>query len=499
MRQNFYMRFVGQRIITDMQIDLYHHLIHADLAYLQGESSGNLISKFTNDIVIMRSAVSNVLTGLVKEFLTVIFLISFMFYLSPTLSLISFVLFPIAVIPIVKMGKKMRKISTSTQKQLGKYTTKLDETFQSIRVIRSYAQENFEINKAKNIVESIFKLYVKAIKTDSLSSPIMEMLGGIAIAAIIWYGGSQVISGNTSPGSFFSFIAAFMMAYKPMKSLADLNSSLQEGLASAKRLFTVLDIEPMVKQLPNAKTLTVEKGELNFDRVEFKYSKDQKTLSNLTLKVPAGQTVALVGASGGGKSTIINLLLRFYDPQSGKITIDNIDISQVSLSSLRSSIAIVTQEIMLFDDTILANIGYGNLVANESQIIAAAKKAAAHDFITELPQGYNTIIGQHGLKLSGGQRQRLSIARAILKNSPILLLDEATSALDTIAEQQIQTALNYLRKTRTTLIIAHRLSTIIDADIIYVIKKGRVAEAGSHLQLIKSNGEYAKLYHKQIS
>ncbi len=497
--QNYFMRYVGQRVITDMQIKLYEHLISADLTFLNSQSSGRLISRFTNDIITMRGAVSNLLTGLVKEFLTVIFLIALMFYQNFTLSIIAFTVFPLAVFPIVKMGKRMRKISNSTQEELGKYTSRLDDTFQTIRIIRSYGREAFEIKRARDIMENIFRLYIKAIKTDSITSPIMEMLGGIAIAAVIWYGGSQVISGNTTPGSFFAFIAAFITAYKPIKSLADLNTSLQEGLAAARRLFAVLDIKPSVCDAENSVDLTIKGGAIKFNKVSFSYLEGKQALKGLDFIVPAGKKVALVGASGGGKSTIINLILRFYDTEDGFITIDEQDIKKVKLTSLRSAFAIVTQEIMLFDDSVMANIGYGNLTASEEEIINAAKAAAAHDFIMELPNGYDSLIGQHGLKLSGGQRQRISIARAILKNAPILLLDEATSALDPIAEQQIQDALENLRQNKTTLVVAHRLSTIIDADIIYTIKDGRIVESGTHQQLLNLNAEYANLYKKQLS
>jgi subfamily B ATP-binding cassette protein MsbA len=292
---------------------------------------------------------------------------------------------------------------------------------------------------------------------------------------------------------------AFITAYKPIKSLADLNTSLQEGLAAARRLFAVLDIKPSVCDAENSVDLTIKGGAIKFNKVSFSYLEGKQALKGLDFIVPAGKKVALVGASGGGKSTIINLILRFYDTEDGFITIDEQDIKKVKLTSLRSAFAIVTQEIMLFDDSVMANIGYGNLTASEEEIINAAKAAAAHDFIMELPNGYDSLIGQHGLKLSGGQRQRISIARAILKNAPILLLDEATSALDPIAEQQIQDALENLRQNKTTLVVAHRLSTIIDADIIYTIKDGRIVESGTHQQLLNLNAEYANLYKKQLS
>jgi subfamily B ATP-binding cassette protein MsbA len=493
--QNLLMKFVGQRIVTDMQLRLYEHLLHSDIAVLNQESSGKLISRFTNDIVTMRGAVSNLLTGIAKEFLTVIFLIGVMFYQSITLSLITFIVFPLAIFPIIRLGKRMRKIAGKTQEQLGHYTSQLDETFRSIRIVKSYRQEQFEISKARKIVEDIFKLYVKAARTDAIASPIMETISGIAIASVIWYGGLQVINGVTTAGGFMTFIVAFITAYKPVKSLAGLNTNLQEGLSAAKRLFSFLDIKPIIKDKENAFTLKVNDGYIRLDRVSFGYNKSKLALKDLSLDIPAGKTIAIVGRSGGGKSTIVNLLLRFYDPGQGSILIDDQNIADATLASLRDNIAIVTQDVMLFDDTVMANIAYGKQNATEEQIIQAAKAASAHEFIMEMPEGYNTIIGHHGSKLSGGQRQRLSIARAILKDAPILILDEATSSLDPIAEHEIQQALEQLRKNRTTIVIAHRLSTIVNAERIYVMKNGEIAESGTHTELLELGKEYVKLYN----
>jgi ATP-binding cassette, subfamily B, bacterial MsbA len=497
--QSLLMKYVGQRIITDMQLTLYEHLLYADMAMLHRQSSGKLISRFTNDITVMRRSVSNVLTGIAKELLTVVFLVGLMFYQSLTLSLIAFTVFPIAVYPIIRLGKRMRKISHRTQEELGNYTSQLDETFQGIRTVKAYGREPHEIGKARGIIEGIFALYIKAARTESGSSPIMEALSGIAIAAVIWYGGTQVINGTTTPGSFFSFITALIMAYKPVKNLADLNTSLQEGLASAKRLFAILDITPAITDSPNATALEVKGGHIVLNNVSFHYATGKQALNHLSLEVPAGKTVALVGASGSGKSTIMNMVLRFYDPDSGTITIDGTNIKDVTIASLRESIALVSQDIVLFDDTVRTNIAYGKcLNVNDEEIISAAKSAYAHDFIMQLPQGYDTIIGQHGASLSGGQRQRLAIARAILRNSPILLLDEATSALDPISEQQIQAALAQFTQNRTTLVIAHRLSTVINADIIHVVSSGSIIESGTHMELMALEGEYTRLYARQL-
>jgi subfamily B ATP-binding cassette protein MsbA len=488
------MKYIGQKIITDMQVDLYRHLIHADVAYLMNQSSGKLISKFTNDIVTMRAAVSNLLTSLARDALTVVFLVALMLYQSVTLSLIAFTVFPLALVPIIKMGKRMRRVANSIQDELEHYTSQLDNTFHSIRVIKSYAREEFEIQKVGSKIDKIFQLYKKAITTSTVTSPLIEALSGIAVAAVIWYGGTEVLNGHTTPGSFFAFIMAFISAYRPVKSLADLNTNLQEGLASARRFFKILSIKPEIKDQDGALPLKVEGGEVVFKNINFSYPSGKKALNSLSFTIPAGKTVALVGASGGGKSTITNLLLRFFEQQSGSIYIDQQNLDSVTIASLRQAIAIVTQDVMLFEDSVLNNIAYGNLEASEEEIKAAAKLASAHEFIENLPQNYQTQIGPNGIKLSGGQRQRLSIARAILKNSPILILDEATSSLDPVTEQEIHNSFMGLRKNRTTLIIAHRLSTIIDADLICVIKGGEIVESGTHQALLSKGGEYSRLY-----
>jgi subfamily B ATP-binding cassette protein MsbA len=494
--QNFYMKFVGQRIITDIQSKLYSHLIYSDLPYLQQFSTGKIISRFSNDIITMRASLSNVLTGIAKELLTVIFLILVMFNLDWHLAILIFVIFPLAIYPIIRMGRRMRKISLSTQEKLGLYTSQLDETFKAIKEVKAYHAEAYEIEKSNNILNHIFGLYVQAIRTESLSSPIIEIISSIAIAGVIWYAGNEVISGSTSPGSFIAFIGAFVAAYRPLKSLAELNNNLQEGLAASKRLFDVLDVSPKITNHYKCKDLIIKNANIIFNNVDFSYN-NQPLFNKLSFDIEPNKIIAFVGGSGSGKTTIANLILRFYEINNGKIIIDNHNINDVSLESLRQGVSMVSQDILLFDDTIMANIGYGKLGSTEEEILKASKAAAADEFISKLPDGYNTIIGQNGFKLSGGQKQRLSIARAILKNSPIMIFDEATSALDNISEQAIQKSIFSLKGSgKAIIVIAHRLSTIIDSDLIYVLDKGKIIASGSHIDLLKSSPYYQDLYAK---
>ncbi|MDB2415071.1 ABC transporter ATP-binding protein/permease [Rickettsiales bacterium] len=492
--QSILMRYIGQRIVTNMQAQLYDHLLHADIGGFVKDASGKFVSRFTNDIMVLRRSVSSVMTGLAKEIVTLIFLVGLMFYQNFTLAIIAFAAFPVAIYPISRLGKRMRKVSRQTQEELGKFTERLDETFKSIRIIKAYGQEDAESGRARKVMENIFHLYMKAARTDAAVSPIMESLGGIAIAAVIWYGGVQVIEGVSTPGAFFSFMTALIMAYRPAKSISSLNTALQEGLASAKRLFELLDKKPEIIDGEKELKFDPKKGSIIFDEVCFSYDNKKSAIDKLSFKIEAGKKIALVGPSGGGKSTIMNLLLRFYDVEKGQILIGKNNINEFKLSSLRGNMSYVGQDITLFDDSVAANIAYGNPKISKKKIKEAAKLAAADEFIEELPQGYDTFVGQNGITLSGGQRQRIAIARAILKDSPILLLDEATSALDSVSEKKIQKGLEYLTKGKTTIIIAHRLSTVEDADIIYVLRQGSIIQEGRHADLMKKKGPYQKLY-----
>ena len=496
--QSVIMHYVGQRIITDTQHRLYGHLTRMDLSFFHQTPTGSLISRFTVDINMMRAAVSNALTGIGKDFLTLIFLVGVMFIQDRYLAVIAFVVFPVAILPIVKLGQRIRKVTVSTQEEIGQFTTLLEQTIQGARVVKAYRMEEYEKGRFRKIAERVFQLVFKSARIRSMASPIMETLGGVAVALVIFYGGFRVIEESMNPGAFFSFITALLLAYEPMKRLANLNASLQEGLASAQRLFGLLDTKPNIIDKPDAATLKIKGGNIVLNQVNFSYIPKHPVINGVSLSVPAGKLVALVGPSGAGKSTILNLIPRFYEVDSGIIKIDGIDVRDATLDSLRRNIALVSQEIILFDDTVRANIAYGRPDASEKEITQAAKNAAAHDFIEAMSNGYDTYVGERGTKVSGGQRQRLAIARAMLKNAPILLLDEATSSLDAESEREVQAALMELMKGRTTLVIAHRLSTVIEADLIHVIDNGKLVESGNHPELLSKNGTYARLYALQF-
>lgn len=503
--QSTLMAHMGLRIVVDVRNRLYHHLTDLDLSYFHNNSNGALVSRFTFDITHMRVAVAHAITVFGKDIFSLIGLVTVMFIQDWELALIAFVVFPIAIIPISKIGRRMRKATVNTQIEMGLLTTILEQTFQGIRVVKAYSMEDYERGRVADVVERLHKITFKAVRTSALSSPVMETLGGIAVSSVIVYGGYRVIEGATDPGGFFSFIMALLLAYEPMKRLANLNASVQSGLAGAQRTFEALDRPNSITEKVDATKLDVFKGEVRFEDVSFSYpraidaeGKQDTAIEHLSITVGAGKTVALVGASGAGKSTVMNLVPRFYDIDDGRILIDGQDIRDVTFKSLRSSMALVSQEVTLFDDTVRNNIAYGRPEASFNDIQDAAAHAAAHDFIMQLPNGYDTMVGEQGVRISGGQRQRLAIARAMLKDAPILLLDEATSALDTESERSIQAALNGLMKDRTTLVIAHRLSTVVDADMICVMDQGRIVEKGTHNELLAQRGLYANLYQMQF-
>ncbi len=492
--QSLTLKYVGQRVVSDMQSDLFAHLMHADIRLFHDQSSGRLISRLTNDIMLMRRSVSEVVTGLIKESCTAIFLIALMLWQSSFMAIIACSVLVFAVLPIARLGRRMRSVADATQSQLADFTAQLDDTFQGVRMVKAYAREDFESARANQTIHRLFKLYYRASRVQSASSPIMSLLTGIAIAGIVWIGGYKVLNNTLTPGEFFSFLTAMLLVYRPAKVIASLNNQLQEGMAAAARFFAVMDTKPTISDREGAQALMVTHGAITFDRVTFHYEAGGGGVSDLSFTAPAGNTVALVGSSGAGKTTIMNLLLRFYDRQSGRITIDGTDIRDVTIRSLRESLALVSQDVVLFNDSVRANIAYGMPDASDDAIMTAAKKANAHGFIEQLPDGYATQIGPAGVKLSGGQRQRISIARAILKNAPILLLDEATSALDSASERAVQDALTLLMQGRTTLVIAHRLTTIQNADLILVLDHGKIQAQGTHAQLLAHSEAYRHMH-----
>jgi subfamily B ATP-binding cassette protein MsbA len=495
--QGYLIKYVGQKILTDMQIQMYEHLLYADLAYVQSQSSGRLISRFTNDIILMRGAVSNMLIGCAKYFLSVVFLIIIMFNLEPFLSMFVFLAFPIAIYPVQKLGRKMRRVTGDAQEELSNYTARLDETFQSIKIIKSFCAEKIESVRAKEITTKILSFYKKSAMLDSLTSPVMEFLCGLAIAFVLWYGGFQVISGDMTIGELFTFIAAFVSAYRPFKSLVSLNVNLQEGLAAANRIFGILDTKPLIQDNANALKPDFGCPEIFFEKITLNFE-EKEAIKLVNLKIEKAKTYAIVGKSGSGKTSLANLLVRFYDPTEGRVLINSNDIKDISVTHLRNQIAMVSQDTILVDASIAENIAYGNLAATRQEIIDAAKHADADEFISKLVDGYDTVIGIGGCTLSGGQKQRLAIARAFLKNSPIMLFDEATSALDPESEQSIVHSFTNLRKGKTTLIITHRLASIRDVDKIIVMKNGEIEEQGTHEELINLKSEYYKLHNKQL-
>jgi subfamily B ATP-binding cassette protein MsbA len=491
------MNRVGQRIVTDVQQEMHRHLLDADLAFFHANASGVLMSRLTNDVAVMRQAVNECMTSSFKSGLTLVALITVMFYQDWKLSIAAFFVFPLSALFVMKIGKHLRRYSRKTQEAIGDFSSFLSQIFQGMRHVKAYGMEEHEHERIKNVTESVFKLSLKSTHASALANPMAEILSGVAIITIILYGNWQVEQGLTTPGTLFSFITAFILAYDPMKRTAKVNGQLQSGLAAAERVFQVLDTRPAIVDSPNAAPLNVTNYTVGIEDVVFRYNDGTTALDHVSITVPHGKTVAIVGPSGAGKSTIINLIPRFYDVAAGRITVGGVDIRDVTMASLRKHMALVSQETALFDDTVRANIAYGRPEASPEEIAKAAEDAFADAFIQTLPQGYDTVVGEHGVKLSGGQRQRIAIARAMLRNAPLLLLDEATSALDNESERAVQAALKRLQQGRTTIVVAHRLSTIVDADLIVVMEHGRVVERGTHAELIARRGVYARLYGMQ--
>ena len=497
---NVIMNYVGQRSTANLQRDLFARLVHGDLAYVSQQHSGAYISIFMNDATRLRDTVSNIIISLVRHLLTIVALIGFMFTINWHLALVyTVIVIPMGVSAMRRLGKVTRTASRDGLQETSEFSTLIAETLSGLRIVKAYGQEGDQIGRAGATIDRVLEFTMRAIRARAAASPAIEALGGIAVGAIIFVGGYQSMQGNLTAGEFMGFITALLAVYQPLRAVANMQTILQEGVSAGTRVFAILDAKDHVVDTADASTLDVSEGAVRFDNVSFQYEgREHPALNGVTIEVRPGQTVALVGASGSGKSTLLNLTLRFFDVSNGVIEIDGQDIRKATLDSLRRATALVTQDPFLFDDTIANNIAYGSPAADTAAIEQAAKRAAAHEFIAELPEGYETRVGESGLRLSGGQKQRIAIARAMLKNAPILLLDEATSALDTASEQKVQAALNTLMQGRTSLVIAHRLSTIMHADRIYVMAEGQVAESGTHDELLAANGVYADLYHKQF-
>ena len=489
---------VGQKIVADTQIKMFSKITYADLGWLQGKHSGKFISNFLYDVNLLEQAVSGSLAAGFRNFLTLICLLGVMFYQDWELALIAMIALPLVGFLSSKLGKRMKKAATGTQAETGILAMLISENLDGTRVVKAYQQEEAEIEKVSESIYRRMNLLVKAAKTKAAAAPFSEFLAGFGIAGAMYYAGIRGLQGELPLNEFISFLGAMMLAFQPLRSLSQINTYMQEGFSAAIRIFELLDSPVDIIENENLAKLKILDGEILLDQVNLSYKDSDLILKKISLSLPPNSITALVGPSGSGKTSILNLIPRFFDPQEGTISIDGQNIKDVKLSSLRSAIALVSQEPILFDISIGDNIAYGNKTASNEDIINAAKSASAHDFILKLPAGYDTLVGEKGYSLSGGQKQRLSIARAFLKDAPILLLDEATSSLDSESEHAVQKAIDVLMKNRTTLVIAHRLSTIEGANKIIVLNDGNIEETGTHNQLIENAGLYKKLYERQF-
>ncbi|MBI3753371.1 MAG: ATP-binding cassette domain-containing protein [Deltaproteobacteria bacterium] len=495
--QAYFMGYVGQRIIADIRALLYKHILRLPVSYFTRNSTGQLMSRVTSDVDMLQNTAADSVATLLRESFTIVVLAAVVVSRDWKLALAAFIAFPLAIYPMVRFSKKMRKVSTQGQASIGAMTTLLHEAIGGIKIVKAFCMEKYEEIRFGRENERLSKLKMKSIKVRAIASPLMESLRAVGLAFTIWYAAYRIQNGTLSPESFISFVVALLMLYPPIKALNGVNMSIQQGLAAATRVFELLDIPQETKDKENAKNIEVISDGLEFRNVSFRYG-DKWVLKDINLRVKGGEVIAIVGTSGVGKTTFVNLIPRFYDVTEGAVFFDGVDIRDIARNSLRSQIAIVSQQVVLFNDTVKKNIAYGDVVKDDADIISAAKAANADGFIKRLPSGYDTVIGEGGVRLSGGEQQRLSIARAILKNAPILILDEATSSLDTESELEVQKGLQNLMQGRTTFVVAHRLSTVRNADRIIVLADGGIKETGRHEELLRLGGEYSRIYRMQF-
>ncbi len=488
--------WVGQRIITDLRNELTRHMQTLDLTFFNQQRAGQIVSRITADVTLVRNAVTDAAKSLFQDTTTLLALCAAAVYMDWVLALMGLLLFPLAALPIRHFSTHMRMTTRKQQEATGRLNAMLHENVQGNRVVKVFGQEAFEADRLREQDETIFTLFMRASRIRSV--PVTEVLAGFVTALVIWYGGNSVIRGTRQVSQLGAFVVALVLLYDPFKKLVRTNLSIQQGLAGAERAFSLLDVRPAIVDRPDAREVDGVRDGVEFRDVSFAYEPGNPVLQHIDLRIPVGHLVALVGMSGGGKSTLADLIPRLHDVCGGSITIDGVDVRDVTLASLRRHIAVVTQFTFLFNDTVRSNIAFGEPDRPQADVVAAARAANAHDFIMALPQGYDTAIGDLGVRLSGGQRQRLAIARAILKNAPILILDEATSALDTESEGLVQEALDRLMENRTSVVVAHRLSTVRHADLIVVLSHGRIVERGTHEELLARGGEYRKLYELQF-
>jgi subfamily B ATP-binding cassette protein MsbA len=491
--RTYLMSWTGLKIVRDIRNELYEHLHRLSMSFFTETPTGVLMSRVTFDVTMMQNAITEALVGAVRDLFTIVALTVVVFYRNTELGFLAIVGLPLSLYPLARFGKTMKKASKKSQERMGDLNQLMQERISGAGLIKAYGTEETELERFKVENEQLVKVFLKIQRVKALSNPVMEFIGAASVALIIWIGGMTVMNGKMTVGEFFSFLAALMMLYEPVRHMASINNIVQQGLAASERVFEILDISPEIADAPDAVELPGSSGKITFEGVSFRYGEDW-VLRDVDLDIRPGMKLAIVGTSGGGKTTLVNLIPRFYDATEGRIIVDGYDVRSITQKSLRKQISIVSQEVVLFNDTIRNNICYGMTDVTDPQLQKALDAAYVHDFVAALPEGIDTVIGERGSRLSGGQRQRLSIARALLKDSPILILDEATSALDTESEHLVQRALENLVTGRTTLVIAHRISTVTDADLIIVVSDGRISESGSHDQLIAAEGEYSRLY-----